>query len=236
MARAQLYTLLKSTDVHTHTFPHSHSRKITAIHIYPQDHTHTSHTHARIHTHMHTYTHMHALSPRLPVLHPAPTCLTITLPHMPFPPPPPPPHSHTSPWPHSEATPGGHALRPGTFAASHLAHTSHILSHPHSLSPSDSSIQRAVPYQPSGRGGTAGHWVHPGQGTRQTALAVWNHVSPQPPPSQTPTLPSQEQTDRQTHAHTLALGPAPAPRQPCSSLRANAPVCSPSWRWLESDK
>lgn len=202
MARAQLYTLLKSTDVHTHTFPHSHSRKITPIHIYPQDHTHTSHTHAHIHSHAYTVpqTPRPTSSPPMPYSH---------SPSHAFPPPR--PNSHTSPWPHSKATPGGHALRPGTFAASHLAHTSHILSHPHSLSPSDSSIQRTVPYQPSGQGGTAGHCVHPGQGTRRTALAVRNHVSPQPPPSQTPTLPSQEQTDRQTDtcAHPRPRAPPP---------------------------
>lgn len=127
-------------------------------------------------------------------------------------PPPPPPHSHTSPWPHSEATPGGHALRPGTFAASHLAHTSHILSHPHSLSPSDSSIQQAerdVPYQPSGRAGTAGHCVHLA-GTRQTELAVRSQCPHSLLHRRFPLFPLRSrQTDR--HVHTLALWPRPRP-------------------------
>lgn len=190
-------------------------------------------------THSHTHAHIHSHACTVPpdsrsYIQPPHALQSLSLTCLPAPTPTPLPHS---PLATLRGHPWGHALRPGTFAASHLAHTSHILSHPHSLSPSDSSIQRAVPYQPSGRGGTAGHGVHPARAPGGQSLLSGTSV-----PTASSIADSHSSlsgADRQTDRHMCTLlpsGPAPAPRQHCSSLQANAPVCSPSWRWLESDK
>lgn len=120
------------------------------------------------------------------------------------------------------------------------SYISHPLPPTQSL-PSDSSAQlTSSPTNPHGE--EAADWLCPTPGGHQVApplsSGIWCPTSLLP--FQAPTLPSQGQTDR--HIHTLSRShthtrPSGSPTAAvCSSLWANAPVYSPSWRWLESDK
>lgn len=146
------------------------------------------------HTHTHTLTYT---VPQSPSLHPAPHVPYSHFPShalLPLPRP-------THPSGHTQGPPpGGHALRPGTFAASRLAHTSHILSHPHSLCSSDSFSIQPTPSPTSSQPGDARPAAppRPSQGARWTAPCRLGPGAPTACPI------TDSQTDRQTdtHAHS----------------------------------
>lgn len=205
-------------------FTRSHSHRMTHTHIRHQDHTHTlCFSLLALHTpHSRSFTRLHARPP-------SDTFLT-----------------------HPGATLRGHPA--GVMLRDpHLSCTSHILSHPHSLSGSDSSsIQHTrSPKQPSrsGRQQPAGAGLGGGPPARCSRGTRWRapcRLGPGAPPTSLlhlglPLFPLWgRRTDTRTHARTLPRS-APCPSgsptaAACSSLWANVPVYSPSWRWLESDK
>ena len=158
-----MYIPYSHSDTQVCTLTHSShipkSQNHTYLYIPPGSHTHT-YTCSHGLTHTHTYTHMwphhqihtppqsHCLT-YSPSRHPPSHALT------------PPPHSHTPPRPHSEATPRGSCSETRHIRSLTLCSTSHILSRPHSLSPSDSSSIQHTDPQPSPQGGEAagGHRV-----------------------------------------------------------------------------
>lgn len=182
-------------------FTRSHSHRMTHTHIRHQDHTHTlCFSLLALHT-----PHSRSFT-RLHARPPSDTFLT-----------------------HPGATLRGHPA--GVMLRDpHLSCTSHILSHPHSLSGSDSSsIQHTrSPKQPSrsgrqqpagaGLGGGPPALLQPGHQVESPLPAgTWSPPN-KPSPSRPPTLPSLGQTDRhtdtRTHAPTLSAVPL---RQPHGS-------------------
>ena len=177
-----------------------HTRpRITHTHTQGQDRTHTF-THAR--------THSHTLSPSLPV-----SRSHIQAPHasqsLSFACPPAP---ATQPVGHTHRPPcGGHTLRPGTFAASHLARPSHILSHPHSLSSSDSFSFQPTHPQPTLSLGRHGWPLRPSParapGGQPLAVRDQGPTAFSISDSQPSLSGADRQTDRQTHSHMLTPAP-----------------------------
>lgn len=202
------------------SFAHAHSHAYLCL---PPG----SHVHAHIRTHTHPYVQTLTYSmlshtrtapqpPRLIDNHTPPQSPSFTCPPAPVPFP-------TPPLGHTQRPPlWGHAPRPGAFSASHLAHSFHILSLPHSLSRSDSFSIQPSDLQPAtalGRELSPGPWAPPQPGHHvDSPLLSGIRCSHSLLHLRLPLFPLRSrQTDRQTDTCTHTLTPTPPLQQPHGS-------------------